>query len=124
MTTHKTMDIIYLRDLRIDTVIGIYDWERRTKQTVILDLEMGTDIARAAKSDDIKDTLNYKEVAKRVVGFVEESRCQLVETLAERVADILMNEFNLPWLRLSLNKQGAVRGVRDVGVVIERGRRE
>lgn len=115
------MDIIYLKDLRIDTVIGIYDWERRTKQTVILDIEMGTDISRAAKSDNIEDTLNYKAVAKRIISFVENSEYQLVETLAERIAEILMDEFKIPWLRLSLNKQGAVRGVRDVGVIIERG---
>lgn len=118
------MDIIYLKDLRIDTVIGIYDWERRTKQTVILDVEMGTDIARAAQSDDIADTLNYKAVAKRLMEFVGNSEYQLVETLAERVAEILLQEFKVPWLRLSLNKQGAVRGVRDVGVVIERGQRQ
>ena len=116
------MDIIYLKDLRIDTIIGIYDWERRTRQTIILDIEMGTDNARAAKTDDIKDALNYKAVAKRIITFVENSEYQLVETLAERIAEILLNEFKVPWLRLCLNKQGAVRGVRDVGVIIERGK--
>lgn len=116
------MDIIYLKDLRIDTVIGIYDWERRTRQTIVLDIEMGADIARAAAKDDIEDTLNYKAVAKRIIGFVENSEVQLVETLAERIAGILLEEFKVPWLRLSLNKQGAVRGVRDVGVIIERGK--
>lgn len=115
------MDIIYLKDLRIDTIIGIYDWERRTRQTVILDIEMATDIARAAASDDIEDTLNYKAVAKRLIAFVEASEFQLVETLAERIAAIVLEEFKVPWLRLSVNKQGAVRGVRDVGVIIERG---
>ncbi len=118
------MDIIYLKDLRIETIIGIYDWERRTKQTVILDVEMATDIKKAAQSDDIADTLNYKAVAKRLISFVEESEFELVETLAERVAEILLNEFKEPWLRLQLNKQGAVRGVRDVGVIIERGKRD
>ncbi|MEE9552062.1 MAG: dihydroneopterin aldolase [Gammaproteobacteria bacterium] len=118
------MDIIYLKDLRIETIIGIYDWERRTKQTVILDVEMATDIKKAAQSDDIADTLNYKAVAKRLISFVEESEFELVETLAERVAEILLNEFKVPWLRLQLNKQGAVRGVRDVGVIIERGKRD
>ena len=117
------MDIIYLRDLRIDTIIGIYAWERRTRQTVIFDIEMGADITRAAQTDAIEDTLNYKAVAKRVISFVENSDCQLIETLAERVADIVLREFNVPWLRLSVNKLGAVRGVRDVGVIIERGRR-
>jgi len=118
------MDIIYIKDLRIDTIIGIYDWERRVRQTVILDIEMGTDIKRSAQSDAIKDTLNYKAVAKRLISFVEKSNYQLVETLAENIAEILLSEFNVPWLRLQLNKQGAVRGVRDVGVIIERGKKE
>jgi dihydroneopterin aldolase len=117
------MDIVYLRDLRIDTVIGIFDWERRTTQTIILDLEMSADIARAAASDDIKDTLNYKEVAKRLIQFVGESRFQLVETLAERCTEIIREEFGVRWVRLTLNKKGAVRGADDVGVIIERGER-
>lgn len=114
-------DIIYLRDLRIDTIIGIYDWERRIKQTIVLDIEMATDIKQAALSDDIEDTLNYKAVAKRLISFVEESNFQLVETLAEEIARIITDEFSVPWLRLHVNKQGAVRGARDVGVIIERG---
>ena len=115
------MDIIFLWNLKIDTVIGIYDWERRIKQTVILDLEMATDIKKAAKSDDIEDTLDYKAIAKRVISFVEESEYKLVETLAERIAEIIVNEFKVPWVKLSLNKIGAIRGARDVGVIIERG---
>lgn len=115
------MDIVYLRGLRIDTIIGIYDWERRTRQTVILDLEMGADISSAAQSESIEDALNYKAVAKRLIAFVGESRFQLVETLAERCAALVMEEFGVPWLRLTLNKQGAVRGATDVGVIIERG---
>ncbi len=118
------MDIIYLRDLRIDTIIGIYDWERRMKQTIIIDLEMGTDIRKAANSDNIEDTLNYKAVAKRLMSYVGESEFELVETLAEKIAEIIMIEFKVPWCRLSLNKKGAVRGVRDVGVIIERGNKE
>ncbi len=118
------MDIIYLNDLRIDTVIGIYDWERQTKQTIILDIEMGTDIGKAARTDSIEDTINYKAVAKRLFTFVGESEFELVETLAEKIAEILLNEFKLPWCRLRLNKQGALRGVRDVGIIIERGRRD
>lgn len=117
------MDIIYLNDLCIDTVIGVYDWERRVKQKVIIDLEMATDIRKAAASDSLDDTLNYKAVAKRLIDFVGSSEFQLVETLAERVAGIVLNEFNVPWLRLRLNKQGAVRGARDVGIIIERGTR-
>jgi len=115
------MDIIYLNDLRIDTIIGIYDWERRIKQTISLDLEMAGDIRKAAASDDIEDTLNYKAVAKRLISFVETSEFQLVETLAERITEIVLNEFHVPWVRLRVNKQGAVRGAQDVGVIIERG---
>lgn len=117
------MDIIFLRDLRIDTLIGIYDWERRVRQTISLDLEMATDIRRAAATDAIDDTLNYKAVAKRVIAFVEASEFQLVETLAERITEIVLAEFGVPWVRLTLNKTGAVRGARDVGVIIERGSR-
>lgn len=117
------MDIIYLNDLRIDTVIGIYDWERRIKQTVSLDLEMATDIRKAAASDSIEDTLDYKAVAKRLISFVGESKFQLVETLAEQVASIILTEFNVPWVRVRLNKKGAVRYAGDVGIIIERGQR-
>jgi dihydroneopterin aldolase len=115
------MDIVYIRDLRIDTVIGIYDWEREVRQTVSLDLEMATDISRAAASDSIEDTLNYKAVAKRLIQFVGESQFQLVETLSERCAALVLEEFAVPWLRLRLSKPGAVRGSRDVGIIIERG---
>lgn len=117
------MDIIYLSDLRIDTVIGIFDWERRVKQTISLDIEMATDIRKAAETDTIDDTLDYKSVAKRIIAFVEQSEFQLVETLAERICDIILKEFDVPWVKLRLNKQGAVRGARDVGVLIERGER-
>lgn len=115
------MDRIFLRDLRINTVIGIYDWERCIHQSVSLDLEMATDIRKAAASDRIDDTLNYKAVAKRIISFVEQSDFQLVETLAERIAALVLEEFDIPWIRLTLNKTGAVRGARDVGVIIERG---
>ncbi|MES9873934.1 MAG: dihydroneopterin aldolase [Candidatus Sedimenticola sp. PURPLELP] len=117
------MDIVFLRDLRVETVIGIYDWEREIKQTVVLDLDMGTDIRKAAASDSIEDTLDYKAVSKRLIAFVEESSFQLVETLAERCAEIVLDEFNVPWVKLTLNKIGAVSSARDVGVIIERGQR-
>lgn len=117
------MDIVFIRDLRIDTIIGIYDWEREIRQTVVLDLEMGTDITRAAASDAIEDTLDYKAVSKRLIEFVRESEFQLVETLAERCATIVLAEFQVPWVRLTLNKAGAVSAARDVGVIIERGQR-
>ncbi len=115
------MDRIFLRDLRIETIIGIFDWERETPQTVSIDLEMATDVARAAQSDDIADALDYKAVAKRLIAFVGASRFQLVETLAERIAAILREEFGVTWVRVTVNKGGAVRGASGVGVVIERG---
>ncbi|MBF0470051.1 MAG: dihydroneopterin aldolase [Gammaproteobacteria bacterium] len=117
------MDIIYLNDLRIETIIGIYDWEREVKQVVTLDLEMAGDVARAAKQDAIEDTINYKEVAKRLLEYVGASQFQLVETLAERVAAIILDEFGVPWVRVRVNKGGAVRFAGDVGVIIERGQR-
>lgn len=117
------MDIIFLKELRIEAIIGIYDWERNTRQPVVLDLEMGADIRKAAASDEIEDTLNYKAVAKRLIEFVGDSQFQLVETLAERVAEIILQEFSVPWVRVTLNKEGAVRGASGVGVIIERGSR-
>ncbi len=117
-----TTDIIYLNDLKIETIIGIFDWERRIKQTISLDIAMATDIRRAATTDNIDDTLDYKAVAKRLIEFVSESEFQLVETLAERCTEILLNEFEIPWVRLKLNKTGAIRGARDVGILIERGK--
>lgn len=114
------MDIIFLHGLKIDCVIGIWDWERKIRQSVIVDLDMGFDIRRAAKSDSIDDTLNYKAVAKRLQNFVGTSQFQLVETMAERIAAILLAEFQLDWVRVRINKHGAVRGARDVGVIIER----
>jgi len=117
------MDIVYIRDLKVDTVIGIFDWERRIRQTVSLDLEMGADIRRAAASDSIDDALDYKSVGKRLIGFIQSSEFQLVETLAEKAAAIVLEEFGVRWVRLRLSKPGALRGSRDVGVIIERGER-
>lgn len=114
------MDIVFLRDLRIETVIGVWDWERRIRQTVSIDLEMGTDVRRAAATDRIDDALNYRDVAKRLIAFVTDSRFQLVETLAEAVARIVVTEFGVPWVRVSVAKPGAVQGSKEVGVVIER----
>jgi dihydroneopterin aldolase len=114
-------DIVFIEDLEIQTVIGIFDWEREIRQTVSLDLEMAFDIRRAARSDAIEDTLDYKAVAKRLIRFVEASDFGLVEALAERCASIVLEEFPVSWLRLKLSKPGAVRGSSAVGVVIERG---
>ncbi len=115
------MDIVFIHDLQIETVIGIYDWERKIRQTVSLDLEMATDVAKAAASDDIDDALSYKSVAKRLIEFVERSEYELVETLAEQICRIVRDEFGVPWVRLTLHKPGAVRGSKSVGVVVERG---
>ena len=115
------MDIVFIEDLRIETVIGIYDWERKIRQTVSLDIEMATDIRQAAKSDDIDDALSYKSVAKRLIEFVEQSEYELVETLAEEICRIIRDEFDVPWVKLTLHKPGAVSGSKSVGVRIERG---
>ena len=117
------MDIVYIRELEVRTIIGIFDWEREQRQVVSLDLEMGSDIAAAAATDTIENALDYKSVAKRLIDFIEKSEFFLVETLAERVADIVVTEFNVPWVKLRLGKPGAVTGSKDVGVMIERGSR-
>jgi dihydroneopterin aldolase len=117
------MDKIFLSELKVDTIIGIWEWERRIRQTVVIDLEMSADIARAAATDDVADTLNYKSVAKRVQDFVASSEFQLVETLAERIAGIIREEFEVAWVKVRVNKPGAIRGSRDVGILIERGER-
>ena len=118
------MDVVFIEDLRIETTIGIYDWEKKIRQTVALDLEMAFDNHVPAGSDRIDDTLDYKAVSKRLIAFVESSKFELVETLAERCAEIVMQEFDVAWLRLKLSKPGAVTGAKSVGVRIERGRRE
>lgn len=117
------MDIIFLGGLEIDTLIGIYEWERKIKQKVVLDIEMGFDIRPAAASDDIAHALDYKTVSDRVVAFVENSEFFLVETLIEEIAKLLRSEFPIPWVRITLNKKGAISRARDVGIVIERGQR-
>ncbi len=117
------MDIIFLHDLRVETVIGVWDWERKIRQTVAIDLDMSADIRKVAGSDSVDDTLNYKLVAKRVQQFVADSSFQLVETLAEKIAEIILGEFDVAWVRVKVNKPGAIRGARDAGVLIERGTR-
>jgi 7,8-dihydroneopterin aldolase/epimerase/oxygenase len=114
------MDKIFLRALKTEAIIGIFDWERQVKQTVIVDIEISADIRKAALSDSIDDTLNYKRVAKRVLAFVEESKFHLVETLAEHIAMLILEDFGVAWVRISLSKPGAIRSSRDVGVSLER----
>jgi dihydroneopterin aldolase len=115
------MDRVFIEDLKIQTVIGIFDWEREIKQTVSIDVEMAYDIRAAATSDSIEHALDYKAVSKRLIRFVEDSEFQLVEALAERCARIILDEFPVCWLRMKLSKPGAVRGASAVGVLIERG---
>ncbi|MGY6275653.1 dihydroneopterin aldolase [Methylomonas sp. MgM2] len=115
------MDIIFLGGLEVETVIGIYDWERNIKQKIILDIEMAFDITKAAETDDITHALDYKAVSDRVVSVVEASKYYLVETLIEHIAKTILHEFPTPWVKITLNKIGAVSRARDVGIIIERG---
>jgi dihydroneopterin aldolase len=122
MTEKFHGDSIFLHDLRIKAIVGIWEWERKLRQTVSIDLEMGADIRKAAATDKIEDTLDYKQLAKRVQQFVEDSEFRLVETLAENIAQIILQEFNVPWVIVKVNKPGAIRGSRDVGVIVRRER--
>jgi dihydroneopterin aldolase len=120
--TRTTGDRIFLHGLTAECIIGFIDWERRVKQTVVLDIELPVDCTRAAATDSVADTVDYKKVAKRVLAFVETSEFQLVETLAHRLALVILEEFSLPWVRVALNKPGAIRHSRDVGIRLERTR--
>ncbi len=117
------MDIVFIRQLRIETLIGIYDWEKGIKQPVVLDIEMAADTTKAAATERIQDTLDYHAIAERMQQFVGESRFELVETLAERCAEIIRDEFRVPWVRIRVDKIGALTGAAGVGVAIERGTR-
>jgi dihydroneopterin aldolase len=114
------MDKIFIHALKTEAIIGIFDWERQVRQTVLIDLELSADIRKAAMSDSIDDTLNYKRVAKRVLSFVEASQFHLVETLSEHIAMLIIEDFGVSWVRVALSKPGAIRGSRDVGIIIER----
>lgn len=114
------MDKIFITALKAETIIGIYEWEKNTRQTVLLDLEMATDIKKAAASDAIEDTLNYKSIAKRLVTFIETSRFELVETLAEKLATLILDEFGVAEITLTLHKPGALSDATDVGIIITR----
>jgi len=115
-------DRIFLRGLAVECIIGFIEWERRIKQTVVIDLELPVDCRLAARTDEVADTLDYKQVAKRVIAFVSESQFKLVETLTERTAMLILQEFGVDWVRVGINKPGAIRGSRDVGVTLERSR--
>ncbi len=116
------MDKIFIHALKTEAIIGIFDWERQVRQTVIVDLELSADVRKAALTDSIDDTLNYKRVAKRVLAFIEASEFQLVETLTEQLAMLLLAEFQLAAVRVILSKPGAIRKSRDVGIIVERTR--
>ena len=116
------MDHLFITALTAEAVIGIYDWEREVKQRLEIDLEMSMDLRAAARSDAIEDTLNYKSVAKRVLAFVEGSSFRLVEALAGEIARIVLEEFKVERVKVTVHKPGAIRHSRDVGVVVERGR--
>ncbi len=116
------MDIVFIQGLKIDCVIGIYDWERKIRQDITLDIEMGFDIAPAAQTDNIEQTLDYKAVSKRLIDFVRASEFGLVETLAEKITQIILSEFDVTKVKLTLNKGKAVTGANGVGVIIKRKR--
>jgi 7,8-dihydroneopterin aldolase/epimerase/oxygenase len=118
------MDKIFIHALKTEAIIGIFDWERQVKQTVIVDLEFSADIRKAALTDSIDDTLNYKKVAKQVLAFIEGSQFHLVETLSEQIAMLILEHHGVGWVRVVLSKPGAVRSSRDVGIIIERERRD
>lgn len=118
----RQQDTIFIRGLEIECIIGFIDWERRVKQKVVLDLELPVDCARAARTDDVVDTLDYKQVVDQVSGLIADSQFMLVETMAQRVAELILNNFGVAWIRVTVNKPGAIRGLRDVGVSLERHR--
>lgn len=120
MATETRSDTIFLQDLKVETIVGIWDWERKIRQTVSIDIEMAADVAKAAETDNIEGTLNYKAVAKRVQQFVAASEYQLVETLAEKIAETVLAEFDIAWIQLRVCKPGAIRNAKNVGVTIRR----
>jgi 7,8-dihydroneopterin aldolase/epimerase/oxygenase len=120
----SSSDRIFLRGLSVECIIGFIEWERRIKQTVVIDIEMPVDCRNAARTDEVADTLDYKKVSKRIIAFVEGSKFKLVETLAHRTAMLILEEFRVEWVRLSVNKPGAIRGSRDVGISLERKRED
>lgn len=115
------MDRVLINELQVKTCIGVFEWERRIRQRLVFDIEIATDVARGAASDDIADAFDYKAVGKRVRALVEDSRYRLVESVAEAVAGAITGEFDARWVRVAVRKPGAVTGAKAVGVVIERG---
>ena len=122
MDTQQATDTVFLHELKVETIIGIWGWERKIRQIVSIDLEMGADIRRAAETDSIDDTLNYKAISKRVQQFVADSEFQLVETMAEKIAELVLQEFKVPWIQVRVSKPGAIRGAKNVGILIRRSK--
>ena len=120
MDTQPATDTVFVHELKVETIVGIWGWERKIRQTVSIDLEMGADIRRAAETDSIDDRLNYKAISKRVQQFVADSEFQLVETLAEKIAELVLQEFKIPWIQVRVSKPGAIRGAKNVGILIHR----
>ena len=117
------MDRIFIKNLTVETIIGIYDWERTNRQRVILDLEMSADISKAALAENVDSTLNYKTLSEVLTKFIENSEFQLIETMAEGVTEIVRQDFGVQWVKLTLHKPDALPASTDVGVIIERGLR-
>lgn len=115
------MDIIFLRDLRVDTLIGVYEWEKRVPQTLQIDLDIAVPDNLAAQTDDIKDALNYADVVRDIQRALASRHFNLIETLAETIAQMLLNDFKTPWVKVSVAKLNAIRGSKMVGISIERG---
>ncbi len=122
MDTQQATDTVFLHELKVETIIGIWGWERKIRQIVSIDLEMGADIRRAAETDSIDDALNYKAISKRVQQFVADSEFQLVETMAEKIAELVLQEFKVPWIQVRVSKPGAIRGAKNVGILIHRSK--
>lgn len=115
------MDIIYIHGIECECVIGVWKWEKAITQKLIIDIDLATDITQSAKTDDLKDTLNYKDISDRVIAYAKENQFDLIETLIERISEVILSEFDVPWLRIKLDKGGAVKNVKHVGILIERG---
>lgn len=117
------MDMIFIHGLQCECVIGVWAWEKKIIQTLVLDIDLAADIPGAAKSDKLQDTLDYKKISDRVMQYAKDNRFDLIETLIERLADVILTEFDVPWVRIRLDKGGVVKKVKHVGVMIERGTR-
>ena len=115
------MDIIYIHGLQCDCHVGVWQWEKKVTQKLMLDIDLATDMSQAASSDKLADTLDYKKISDRVVEYAQANKFDLIESLVEGIAQTIMTEFSVPWLRIKLDKGAIVKGVKHVGVLIERG---